>query len=71
LILGICFSGLVFLARPFATSWFGLGLDAVVLSLIYVIAAFAVGVFGETEKRAITNLWLMIVSFAQPKGNAS
>jgi O-antigen/teichoic acid export membrane protein len=60
IMLGIGFSGLVFLLRPFATSWIGLGLVGGVLGLVYTIACFAVGVFGETEKQALLGLWQLV-----------
>jgi O-antigen/teichoic acid export membrane protein len=56
MLLGIGFSGLVFLARPFATSWLGLGLVGAILAAVYLAAGFAIGVFGETEKRVIAGL---------------
>lgn len=60
MLLGIGFAGLTFLMRPFATSWVGLGLVGSVLGLVYVIACFAVGVFGNTEKRAVAGLWHLL-----------
>lgn len=56
ILLGVGFAGLTFLTRPFATSWIGLGGIAVVLGAIYLAAGFALGVFGETEKRALMGL---------------
>jgi O-antigen/teichoic acid export membrane protein len=60
MLLGIGFAGLTFLLRPFATSWLGLGLVGSVLGLAYVIVAFVIGVFGETEKRAVIGLLQVI-----------
>ncbi len=57
MLLGIGFAGVVLLLRPFATSWLGLGVVGVVLGLVYLVAGFATGVFGETEKRAIVGLF--------------
>jgi len=54
MLLGIGLAGLAFLARPFATSWPGLVLVGASLALVYVATCFAIGVFGETEKRAVT-----------------
>jgi len=52
---------LMFLARPLATSWIGLGVVGAGLSLLYIAAGYWIGVFGETEKRALTVLWQMAV----------
>ena len=57
ILLGIGFAGLAFFMRPVATTWLGLGLTSSVLGLVYAIAGFAVGIFGETEKRAVLELW--------------
>jgi O-antigen/teichoic acid export membrane protein len=61
MILGIGLAGVVFLLRPFATSWLGLGLVGSALGLAYVIAGFAIGVFGETEKQALLGVWRLVV----------
>lgn len=60
MLLGLGFAGLTFLARPFATSWLGLGLVGSVLGLAYIIVGFVIGVFGETEKRAVIGLLQMV-----------
>lgn len=59
MMLGTGFVGLAFLLRPFATSWLGLGLASSVLGLAYIIAGFGIGIFGETEKRAVAGLLQM------------
>jgi Na+/serine symporter len=59
--LGVGVTGLAFLMRPLATSWFGLGLASGIVGLAYVTAGFAVGVFGETEKRALVELYRVAV----------
>jgi O-antigen/teichoic acid export membrane protein len=56
LILGFGFAGLTFLLRPFATSWFRLGLVGAALAVVYLVTGFAIGVFGDTEKRAVIGL---------------
>lgn len=58
-LLGLGFAGLAFLMRSFATTWVGLGIVGGGLGLIYIIAGFVVGIFGETEKRALLGLWGM------------
>jgi O-antigen/teichoic acid export membrane protein len=60
ILLGIGFAGLAFLARPLATSWLGLGLVGVALASVYFAAGFAIGVFGETEKRAVAGLLQLV-----------
>lgn len=61
ILLGAGFTGLSFLMRPIATTWLGFGLAGIALVVIYVIAGFAMGIFGETEKRAVVGLWQMVV----------
>ena len=56
-LLGIVFFGLSFLTRPLAVTWLGLGSAGVILAIVYLSAGFATGIFGETEKRAVTGLW--------------
>jgi hypothetical protein len=56
MMLGIGLASLAFLLRPFATSWLGLGLVGAALAAVYLVAGFAIGVFGETEKRAVLGL---------------
>jgi O-antigen/teichoic acid export membrane protein len=48
--------GVAYLLRPLATSWLGLVTVGALLALAYVTAGFAIGVFGITEKRAVTVL---------------
>ena len=62
--LGTGLAGLSFLMRPIATSWPGFVISCCVLGLIYLIAAFYIGVFGATEKRALRGLWNVAKSFA-------
>jgi O-antigen/teichoic acid export membrane protein len=51
---------LVWLARPLAHSWLGLTGVVIVLELLYVTVGYVIGVFGETEKRAVLGLWNMV-----------
>jgi len=60
ILLGVGFALLTYLARPYTTSWLGLGLAACILVLIYVAAGFVIGLFGDTEKRAIMGLFTLI-----------
>jgi len=43
--------------RPVATTWLGFGLVGSVLGVIYIVAGFAIGIFGETEKRVVAGIW--------------
>jgi len=52
---------LAFLARPLATSWIGLGVVGAGLSLLYIVAGYWIGVFGETEKRALAMFWQLAI----------
>lgn len=54
ILLGIVFAGLSFLLRPLATTWVGLGFAGGVLGFVYIVGGFVIGIFGETEKRAVT-----------------
>jgi O-antigen/teichoic acid export membrane protein len=56
-LLGVAFVALNFICRPFAVSWIGFGSIGLGLTLIYVLIGYAIGVFGETEKRALVGLW--------------
>lgn len=61
ILLGIGFAGLAFLMRPIAITWLGLGFAGSALGFIYIVAGFAIGIFGETEKRAVLSLWEIVV----------
>ncbi len=56
-VLGVAFVALTFICRPFAVSWLGFGSIGLGLTLFYILAGYAIGMFGETEKRAIVGLW--------------
>jgi len=60
IILGSLLAGLYFLLRPLSVSWLGLVSVILGLTFIYVVAGYAIGVFGETEKRALMGLLVMI-----------
>ena len=62
IILGIGFVALTFLCRPFAISWIGFAAVGLGLTLIYISTGYAIGVFGETEKRALVGLWGIVKS---------
>lgn len=57
LILGGILAGLAFISRPMAISWVGFGAIVLGLTLFYIATGYAIGVFGETEKRAMLGLW--------------
>jgi len=65
ILLGIGFTGLSFLMRPIANTWLGLGLACGILGIIYVVVGFIIGVFGETEKRAVVGLWKTITKMGK------
>lgn len=68
--LSVVLGALSFLARPLATSWIGLGMVGAGLGLFYVVVGYWVGVFGETEKRAVVGLWQMAVQRANSIGRS-
>jgi len=53
LTVGAVLGGLVFLTRPLASTWWGMGLVLAMGGLLFVAIGYAIGVFGETEKRAL------------------
>ncbi len=55
--LGIVLAALAFVIRPLASSWIGLGMAGATLGSFYVAVGYWIGVFGETEKRALVGLW--------------
>ena len=57
--LGVVLAALAFVIRPLASSWIGLGTVGATLGLFYVAVGYWIGVFGETEKRALLCLWQM------------
>ena len=60
ILLGVAFAALTFLCRPFAISWIGFGAIGVGLLVIYITVGFVVGVFGESEKRALIILYNLV-----------
>lgn len=60
ILLGVAFAALTFLCRPFAISWIGLGAVGTGLLVIYITVGFVVGVFGESEKRAMMILYNLV-----------
>jgi O-antigen/teichoic acid export membrane protein len=68
MMLGVGFAVLAFLLRPFAISWLGFGVVVGVLALVYFAAGFAIGIFGETEKKALLGIWELIVRRAKNSG---
>ncbi|MBT9169664.1 MAG: hypothetical protein DDT19_03027 [Syntrophomonadaceae bacterium] len=71
ILLGVAFAALTFLCRPFTISWIGFGAVGLGLTLIYISTGYAIGVFGETEKRAVMELFKMgIRSFRHKESGA-
>lgn len=68
LLLGIGFGGLAVVMRPIAITWLGLGFTGCTLGVIYIVAAFAMGVLGDTEKRALFGLWNMASNQLRERG---
>jgi len=60
ILLGGAFATLNFFCRPLILSWISLVTFGLGLTLIYIAAGYAIGVFGETEKRALVGLWKTI-----------
>jgi O-antigen/teichoic acid export membrane protein len=68
--LGVALAALALLARPLVVSWIGLGIVGVGLSMFYVVFGYRIGVFGETEKRAVVGLWQVVTkSVRQVEGH--
>lgn len=59
---GTGFAGMAFLMRPLATSWLGFSMIGCALVFAYITGGFAVGVFGKTEKRAMTGLLEVVIT---------
>lgn len=59
-LLGVAFAALTFLCRPFAISWIGFAAVGTGLLVIYIAAGFVIGVFGESEKRALMILYNLV-----------
>ncbi len=57
--LGVAVTCAAVLAHPLTTSWASLATVVLVLGLGYAAAGYRLGVFGETEKRALMGLWQM------------
>jgi len=52
---------LAYILRPFTISWFGFLAVVFLLVTIFSLFGFVIGVFGETEKRAVQGLWSLII----------
>lgn len=60
MVLGVMLGAVVWLARPLAHSWLGLTGVVGLLELIYISVGYWIGIFGETEKRVVTDFWEMV-----------
>ena len=68
IVLSVVLGALVWLARPLGHSWLGLIAITSVLELIYIFVGFRIGVFGDTEKRAMMGLYQMVIDkFTRPE----
>jgi len=61
ILLGVAFAALTFLCRPLAMSWTGFAAVGLGLTLIYISTGYVIGMFGETEKRALAGLWGIVM----------
>ena len=57
--LSVVLGALVWFTRPWGHSWLGLIAIISVMELVYIFIGFRLGIFGETEKRAVAGLWEM------------
>jgi len=60
MVFSVVLGAVVWLARPLAHSWLGLTGVVGLLELIYISVGYWIGIFGETEKRAVAGLWKMV-----------
>jgi O-antigen/teichoic acid export membrane protein len=60
IMLGLVLAIIALFFRPWAASWVGLIIVSVVLEIFFVIVGYIIGIFGDTEKRALLGLWRMI-----------
>ena len=65
--LSFILGALFWLTRPWGHSWLGLVAITSVLELIYIFVGFRLGIFGNTEKRAVMGLWNMAILLFQKK----
>ena len=56
MVLGMVLAGLTFLLRSLASSWVGLGSVLSGVGLLFLVVGYTIGIFGETEKRALLHL---------------
>jgi O-antigen/teichoic acid export membrane protein len=61
-LLGLSIGVLILAIKPIASSWLGLILCIGLFELVYIILAFLIGIFGDTEKRALLGIWQMILN---------
>lgn len=62
LLLGVALALLSFSFRPYSQSWIGLILVTSLAALVYLMVSYRLGIFGETEKRAVIGIWQLAVS---------
>ena len=60
-LLGLGIGAVAWMIKPMTNSWLGLTLGVMLFELIYVSIAFVIGVFADTEKRAILGLWRAVL----------
>jgi len=63
--LGVVLAIFCILAHPFAVSWLRLTLVVSILISFYIAVGYWIGVFGETEKRAVVSIMKMVRSFGR------
>ncbi len=60
--LGLVLGCIFFFLRPAAHSWIGLIAVGGLYEVIYLVAGYFLGIFGETEIRAVLSLWNSVVN---------
>ncbi len=56
-LLGLGIGTAIWVLKPIASYWIGLVLSVGLFELIYVSVGFGMGIFGDTEKRALLAIW--------------
>lgn len=60
MVLAVVLGAVVWSARPLVHSWLELIGVIGLLEMIYISIGYWMGIFGETEKRAVTDCWQMV-----------
>ncbi len=60
-LLGLSIGAAMWVIKPAAISWFGLILCVGLFQISYVLAGFGMGIFADTEKRALQAIWQAVL----------